>query len=95
MASVTPKPLTGPDAEEEQQPGREQRGDVGVDDRAPRLVEAGGQRAAQPLAAGPAAYSSRARSKTSTFASIAIPMASTKPASPGRVRVAPSPTSVA
>ena len=42
-----------------------------------------------------AAYSSRARSKTRTFASIASPTARTKPARPGRVSVAPSATRVA
>ena len=39
--SVTAKPLTGPGAELEQRQGRDQRGQVGVDDRAHRLVEAG------------------------------------------------------
>jgi len=37
----------------------------------------------------PPACSSLMRSKTSTLASTAMPMASTKPAMPGRVRVAP------
>jgi hypothetical protein len=36
-----------------------------------------------------AAYSSLARSNTSTLASTAMPMASTKPARPGSVSVAP------
>jgi hypothetical protein len=43
----------------------------------------------------PAANSSFARSNTSTLASTAIPTASTNPAMPGRVRVAPIPTSAA
>ena len=93
--SVTPKPLHRAGGEEEQQPGREQRRDVGVDDRRPRLAVARVERPAAGPAPRRAAYSSRARSKTSTFASIASPIASTKPASPGRVSVAPSQTSSA
>ena len=94
MASVTPKPRTGPGGQEEQQAGREQRGDVGVGDRAEGALEPGGQRRAQ-AGAGRSAYSSRARSKTRTFASTAMPIASTNPARPGSVRVAPRAASAA
>ena len=48
----------------------------------PALMALGGVR--------PRANSSRIRSKMRTFASTAMPMVSTTPAMPGRVRVAPS-----
>ena len=84
-----------PGGEEEQQTRGEQGGDVGVGDRRPGLAEAGGDGGAHAAGRGCAAYSSRARSKTSTLASTAMPIASTKPARPGRVRVAPSASSAA
>ena len=89
MDKVTPNPRTGPEARKNSSPAGEQRGDVGVDDRRSRPWEARVSARRRP-ASGPAAYSSRARSKTSTLASIARPTASTKPARPGRVSVAPS-----
>ena len=89
MDSVTPKPLTGPDAR------------MNSSAAASRVVTLESMIAVQALlkpiwrarfipARGFSAYSSLALSKTSTFASTAIPMASTKPARPGRVKVAPS-----
>ena len=68
--------------EDEEQSRGQQGGDVGVDDRGPRLVEPDLEGPPIP-ARGFSAYSSRARSKTSTLASIARPIASTKPARPG------------
>lgn len=88
MPSVTPNPRTGPDARKNSSPAamrvvmlesaialKALRNPAVSDDRGVRCP--------------PEAYSSRARSKTSTLASTAIPMASTNPARPGRVSVAP------
>ena len=86
MESVTPKPLIGPEPR------------MNSSAAASRVVTLESMMADQALlkptararrrpAEGYAAYSSRARSKTSTLASIAMPIASTKPARPGRVRV--------
>ena len=94
MESVTPKPLIGPEPSTNSRPA------------ASRVVTLESMMADQALlkptesarrspADGYSAYSSRARSKTSTLASIAMPMASTKPARPGRVRVEPRASSMA
>ena len=94
MASVTPKPFTGPDAKKNSSPAASSvvtlESMMALHALAKPVVTAG----LSPLPFA-AAYSSLARSKTSTFASIAIPIASTKPARPGSVRVAPRPTNVA
>ena len=92
--SVTPKPWTGPEASTNSRPA------------ASSVVTLESMMADHALlkpivsarltpALGASSYSSRARSKTSTLASIARPMASTKPARPGRVRVAPRASSMA
>ena len=92
--SVTPKPLIGPEPRKNSSPA------------ASRVVTLESMIAVHALlkpiisarrmpADGCSAYSSRARSKTSTLASIASPMASTKPARPGSVSVEPRPTSIA
>ena len=92
--SVTPKPWTGPVASTNSSPA------------ASSVVTLESMMADHALlnpmtsarltpALGASSYSSRARSKTSTLASIASPIASTKPARPGRVSVAPSATSMA
>ncbi len=86
MDSVTPKPLTGPTASQNSSPAASRV--VAFESatalnapRNPRSTERGIRRRR--------ANSSRARSNTSTFASTAMPTASTNPARPGRVRVAP------
>ena len=94
IESVTPKPLIGPEPSTNSSPA------------ASRVVTLESMMADQALlkptararrspADGYSAYSSRARSKTSTLASIAMPMASTKPARPGSVSVEPSASSIA
>lgn len=91
MDNVTPKPLIGPE------PSTNSRA------AASRVVTLESMIAVHALlkpiisarrmpALGLSAYSSRALSNTSTFASIARPMASTKPARPGNVSVEPRPT---
>ena len=94
IESVTPKPLTGPEAR------------MNSSAAASRVVTLESMIALHALlkpiwrarfipARGFSAYSSLALSKTSTFASIASPMASTKPARPGSVSVEPRPSSIA
>ena len=92
---VTPKPRTGPEARKNSRPAASSvvtfESMIALQAFAKPVVDA---RRAAPCRCA-AAYSSRARSKTSTLASMAMPMASTKPARPGRVSVAPRATSVA
>ena len=91
---VTPKPLIGPEPRKNSSPAA--RRVVTLESMiADQALLKPVARARRRPADGFAAYSSRARSKTSTLASIASPMASTKPARPGRVSVEPSPTSIA
>ena len=91
IESVTPNPLTGPDAKKNRSPAASSV--VMLESRiADQAFRYPVSRAEPSPAAGAPAYSSRARSKASTLASIARPMASTKPARPGRVRVAPNHT---
>ncbi|CAM5269074.1 hypothetical protein SBADM41S_08432 [Streptomyces badius] len=94
MASVRPKPLTGPEPRKKSSPA---------------AISVVALESATALHAfwnpvvnaerrerfGRSAHSSLARSKTRTFASTAIPIARTNPASPGRVRVTPRATSAA
>ncbi len=94
MARVTPNPRTGPDARKNSRPAASRVVTLESMIALHALVKPEPTATRRPLA-GPAAYSSRARSKTRTLASMAMPIASTKPASPGRVSVAPSPTSIA
>lgn len=94
MPKVTPKPRTGPEARKKSRPAamRVVTLESAIALKAPRkpaFSEERGVARARP------ACSSRARSKTSTLASTAIPMASTNPASPGRVSVAPTAASAA
>ena len=94
IARVTPKPRTGPEARKNSSPAASRvvtLESMMALQALPKPVVTADRRLVRP----PAAYSSLARSNTRTFASIAIPMASTKPASPGKVSVAPRVTSVA
>ena len=75
-------------AELEQRQGRDQRGQVGVDDRAHRLGEAGVDRR-QRRPAGAASPRGCAR-RSGRCESTAWPIVSTMPAMPGRVSVPPS-----
>jgi len=88
MPRVTPKPRTGPKARRNSRPAAMSvvTLESAIAPNAPRNPAVRDERG---VGRRRAAYSSRARSKTSTLASIAMPMASTNPASPGRVRVAP------
>ena len=92
--SVTPKPRTGPEARKNSSPAASRV--VTLESRiALHAFAKPVDSAARSPFFGAAAYSSLARSKTSTLASIAMPIASTKPARPGSVRVAPRATSAA
>ncbi len=94
MASVTPKPLTGPEASQISRPAASR---VVMLESAIALQAFLKPRSRAYLRPRPGAwaYSSLARSNTSTLASTAMPMARTNPARPGSVRVAPSATSAA
>ncbi len=88
MPRVTPKPRTGPDASRKSSPAAISV--VTLESAiALKALRKPAARAERSPGLARAACSSRARSKTRTLASTAMPMASTKPASPGRVRVAP------
>ncbi len=89
MPSVTPKPLTGPEARKN---SRAAAMSVVMLESAIALkaLRKPAVSADRVLGRVRAACSSRARSKTRTLASTAMPMARTKPARPGRVRVAPT-----
>ena len=84
--SVVAKPRIGPGAELEQERRRDERGDVGVENREEHAVEAGGDRLPHALARAP--VSSLMRSKISTFESTPMPIVRMKPAMPGSVIVA-------
>lgn len=88
MPRVTPKPRTGPEARKN---SRAAAISVVMLESAIALkaLRKPAESAERILGRRRTAYSSRARSKTSTLASTAMPMASTKPARPGSVRVAP------
>ena len=92
MTSVTPKPRTGPDASTNSSPAASRvvtlESAIALNALEKPLSRAGSSRLLRE-----AAYSSRARSKTSTLASMARPADSSRPPRPGRVRVAPSATS--
>jgi hypothetical protein len=95
MDSVTPNPRTGPEAKKNSSPAasRVVMLESAIADQAFANPD---RRAVRRLRRGPpAAYSSRARSKISTFASRAMPIARTNPARPGSVRVAPMASSAA
>ena len=85
---VTPNPRTGPDARKNSSPAASR---VVMLESAITLsaLRKPAASAARRLLPPLAAYSSLARSNTSTLASTAMPTASTKPARPGRVNVAP------
>ncbi len=93
-ASVTPKPFTGPEASQNSSPAAIR---VVTLESAIALQAFLNPRSSAPRSPrrGACWYSSLARSKTSTLASMAMPMASTNPASPGSVNVAPIATSAA
>ena len=93
-ARVTPKPLTGPEASQNSSPAaiRVVTLESAIALQAFRKPRSS---AARSPRRGACWYSSLARSKTSTLASIAMPMASTNPASPGSVKVAPIASSAA
>jgi hypothetical protein len=97
MDRVTPKPRTGPEARKNSRPAASNV--VTFESRMALQARLNPARSAVGSAVGAeaarSAYSSLARSNTSTLASIASPIASTKPARPGSVRVAPSATSAA
>jgi len=94
MDSVTPNPRTGPDARKKSSPAASK---VVTFESAIALsaLRKPAVSAARRLLLPRAAYSSRARSNTRTLASTAMPIASTKPARPGRVKVAPRATRAA
>ncbi|CAM5652596.1 hypothetical protein STENM223S_08044 [Streptomyces tendae] len=89
MPRVTPKPLTGPEARKKSSAAaiRVVMLESAIALKALRKPVVSADRV---LGRARAACSSRARSKTRTLASTAMPMASTKPARPGSVRVAPT-----
>ena len=92
MTSVTPKPRTGPEARKNSRPAASSvvtlESAMALNALLKPLSSAGRRRLLRE-----AAYSSRARSKTSTLASIARPADSSRPPRPGRVSVAPRATS--
>lgn len=94
MARVTPKPFTGPEPRKKSSPAAISV--VTLESatalQAPRNPAVSEERSDRP---GCRVCSSLARSKTSTLASTAIPMARTNPARPGRVRVTPRATRAA
>ena len=93
MTSVTPKPRTGPEARKNSSAAARM---VVMLESAMALNALEKPLFSEEISRGErcAAYSSRARSNTSTFASMARPADSSSPPSPGRVRVAPSAPSV-
>ena len=86
---VTPNPRTGPAARKKSSPAASR---VVMFESAMALsaLRKPADSAVRRLLSLRAAYSSRARSNTSTLASTAMPMASTNPARPGKVGVAPT-----
>jgi hypothetical protein len=92
MARVTPKPRTGPDARKNSRPPASRVVTLESMIALQALVKPAVTTGRRPFDRW-AAYSSLARSKTSTLASIAMPIASTNPARPGSVNVAPRATS--
>jgi hypothetical protein len=89
---VTPNPRTGPDANQNSRPAASR---VVALESAMALHARVNPRMTAVRSFPEAACSSLIRSKTSTLASTAMPMARMNPAMPGRVRVAPTPSSTA
>ncbi len=93
MTSVTPKPRTGPEASRNSRPAASSvvtlESAIALNALLKPLSSAGISRLCRD-----AANSSRARSNTSTLASIARPADSSRPPRPGSVSVAPRATSV-
>jgi hypothetical protein len=90
--SVTPKPRTAPEARKNSSTAASR---VVTLESAIALSALPKPRSTAGRSPTPARCSSFMRSNTSTFASTAMPMASTNPAMPGRVRVERSASSTA
>jgi hypothetical protein len=90
--SVTPKPRTAPEARKNSSPAASR---VVTLESAIALKALAKPRSNAIRSLPLAPYSSLARSKTSTLASTAMPIARTNPAIPGSVRVDPSASSSA